>query len=179
MSRATLESRRLCLPLHLCGIQSNPLEIVCDLTMQCFLQTFHRFVSRRSLPRLMLSDNTSTYQAVAEELQKLFTSAELAEDLARREVKWYFIPKRAPWFGGFWERLIGLTKSSLKKVLGRTHATLESLQTIIVEVEAVLNNRPLTYVSPDVEDMEPITPPICYMVDQLFLYPTMMSRTMR
>ena len=45
----------------------------------------------------------------------------------------------------------------MKKVLGRTHATLESLQTIIVEVEAVLNNRPLTYVSPDVEDMEPIT----------------------
>ncbi|XP_065901997.1 uncharacterized protein [Dysidea avara] len=119
---------------------------------------FRRFVSRRSLPRLMLSDNASTYQAAAEELQKLFTSAELAEDLARRGVKWYFIPKRAPWFGGFWERLIGLTKSSLKKVLGRTHATLESLQTIIVEVEAVLNNRPLTYVSPDVEDMEPITP---------------------
>lgn len=51
-----------------------------------------------------------------------------------------------------------MTKSALKKVLGRTHATLESLQTIVVEVEAVLNNRPLTYTSSDVTDAEPITP---------------------
>ena len=42
--------------------------------------------------------------------------------------------------------------------VGRTHATLESLQTIVVEVEAVLNNRPLTYVSSDVTDADPITP---------------------
>ena len=60
--------------------------------------------------------------------------------------------------GFFWERLIGLTKSTLKKILGLTHATLESLQTIVVEVEAVLNNHPLTNVSPDVKDMDPVTP---------------------
>ena len=134
------------------------LEIVVDLTVACFLQAFRRFVSRRSLPRLMLSDNASTYLAAAEELQSLLSSDELAENLSRRGVDWQFIPKRAPWFGGFWERLIGLTKSSLKKVLGRTHATLESLQTIIVEIEAVLNNRPLTHVSPDASDIDPITP---------------------
>ena len=56
------------------------------------------------------------------------------------ECKVYLIPKRAPWFGGFWERLIRLTKSALKKILGRTRATLESLQTIVVEVEALLND---------------------------------------
>ena len=93
------------------------LEIVCDFTLQCFLQAFRRFISWRSLPRLMLSNNASTYQASAEELQALFSSAALAEDLARRGVKWHFIPKRAPWFGGFWERLIGLSKSTLKKCL--------------------------------------------------------------
>ena len=69
-------------------------------------------------------------------------SVELVENPSRRGVEWHFIPKRTPWFGGFWERLIGLTKSTLKKILGHTHATLESLQTIEVEVEAELNNRP-------------------------------------
>ena len=54
--------------------------------------------------------------------------------------------------------MIGLTKSALKKTLGRTCATLESLQTIVIEVEALLNNQPLTYVSSDVSDLEPITP---------------------
>ena len=134
------------------------LEVVVELSMECFLQAFQRFVSRRSLPRLMLSDNATTYLTAAEELQKLVSSAALMENLCRRGVEWRFIPKRAPWFGGFWERLIALTKAALKKVLGRTHATLESLQTIVVEVEAVLNNRPLTHTSSDVTDAEPITP---------------------
>ena len=72
--------------------------------------------------------------------------------------QWKFIPKCAPWFGGFWERLVGLTKSALKKTLGRAHITLDGLQTIIVEIEAHLNDRPLTYTSPDVDDPEPISP---------------------
>jgi len=54
--------------------------------------------------------------------------------------------------------LIGLTKSTLRKTLGRTHATMESLQTIIVEIEALLNDHPLTHSSPDIDDPEPITP---------------------
>ena len=68
------------------------------------------------------------------------------------------VPKQAPLFSGFWERLIGLTKSALKKILGRIHATLESIQTLVTEVEAVLNNRLITYSSPDVDDPSPITP---------------------
>ena len=134
------------------------LEIVNDLTVEFFLQAFRRFAGRRSLPRLLLSDNGSTFLAAAEELKMLLTSTELAEALAHKGVEWKFIPKRAPWFGGFWEPLIGLTKSTLKKTLGRTHATLESLQTIIVEVEALLNDHPLTYASSDIKDLNPINP---------------------
>ena len=62
-----------------------------------------------------MSDNATTYLAAAEELKKLFESPESKEILHRQNVGWQFIPKRAPWFGGFWERLIGLTKASLKK----------------------------------------------------------------
>ena len=73
-------------------------------------------------------------------------------------VVWKFISKKAPWFGGFWERMIGLTKNCLKKVLGRSHISLPVLQTMVVEIEAVLNNRPLTYTSSDVDDPQPLTP---------------------
>jgi len=105
-----------------------------------------------------MSDNATTVNAAGEELQSLLSSAALVDNLARRGVEWYFIPKRSPWFGGIWERLIGLTKSALKRILGCTHATLESLQTPVTEVEAVLNNRPFTYNSPDVDDPSLITP---------------------
>lgn len=134
------------------------LEIVSDLSVESFLLAFRRFAGRRSVPKFLISDNGSTYLAAAEELKSLFSSADLSEALAHRGTQWQFIPKRAPWFGGFWERLIGLTKSTLRKTLGRTHATMESLQTIIVEVEALLNDCPLTHSSPDISNPEPITP---------------------
>jgi len=156
--RSSEGERKAYVCLFTCPIsRAVHLEIV-DLTVTCFLQGFCRFASRRSLPRLILSDNASTYLAMAEELQSLLSSEELAEDFSRRGVEWRFILKRAPWFGGFWERLIGLTKSVIKKILGRSHSTLESLQTIIVEVEAVLNNRPLIHVSADLNDIDLITP---------------------
>ena len=134
------------------------LEVVLDLTVDSFMLAFRKFVSRRSLPRTMMSDNASTYLAAADELEQLLNSTSLKQALEGHSVTWKFIPKRAPWFGGFWERLIGLTKQALKKTLGRSFVTLPVLETIVVEVEATLNNRPLTYVSSDVNDVGPLTP---------------------
>ena len=134
------------------------LEVVTDLTVPTFVAAFRRFVSRKSLPKVMISDNASTYQSAADELTKLLDSSQLMSELGNRGIEWKFIPKRAPWYGGFWERLIGLTKLSLKKVLGKTNITLDELQTITVETEAVLNDRPLTYVSSEIDDAEPLTP---------------------
>ena len=134
------------------------LEVVMDLSVETFLLAFRRFASRRSLPKIVVSDNASTYMAAAEELQQLLHSEHMIEVLGRRGVQWRFIPKRAPWYGGWWERLIGLTKMSLKKVLGRSRVTLPVLQTLVVEVEAILNDRPLTHTSPDLDDPEPLTP---------------------
>jgi len=134
------------------------LEVVTDLSTTTFLLAFRRFVSRRSLPILMMSDNASTYTSTAEELERLFTSEELSTVLGREGTKWRFIPKKAPWFGGYWERLVGLTKMAIKKTLGRAHIDLVALQTVVSEVEAMLNDRPLTYISDDVTDPEPLTP---------------------
>ena len=134
------------------------LEVVIDLTEETFLLAFRRFAGRRSLPKLMISDNTSTYQSAAKELEKMFSSATFSEQLMKQGTTWQFIPKRAPWYGRFWERLIGLTKTTLKKVLGRTFISLITLQTLVVEIEAVLNDRPLTYISTDLNDPEPLCP---------------------
>ena len=51
------------------------LEVVTDLTVECFLQAFRRFSSRRPLPRLVLSDNGSTFLSAAGELKTLFSSS--------------------------------------------------------------------------------------------------------
>ena len=59
--------------------------------------------------------------------------------------------------GGFYERLVGITKTALKKTIGKLYLTHTQLQTIITEVEAVINSRPLVYVDDDLEN-EIITP---------------------
>ena len=134
------------------------LEVVTNLSVETFLLALKRFSGRRSTPKTIISDNASTYMVAADELKQLFNSPLLSDTLNRQGINWKFIPKRAPWFGGFWERLIGLTKLTLKKMLGRTFTTLPILQTLIVEVEAVLNDRPLTYLSSDIKDPQPLTP---------------------
>jgi hypothetical protein len=88
----------------------------------------------------------------------LLESQTLKEQLGFKGTEWRFIPKRAPWFGGWWERMIGLVKTALKKVLGRSFVTFVVLQTILTEIEAILNDRPLTYVTSDTLDPEPLTP---------------------
>ena len=124
------------------------LEIVPNLTTQSFMMAFRRFASRRSLPKTLISDNAQTFVAADREIRQLTNSPSLQE----------YLTKRAPWFGGFYERMIGLTKTCLKKVLGKNCVTLETLQTVITEIEATLNDRPLTYVSSDLTDPGPLTP---------------------
>jgi ribonuclease HI len=131
------------------------LEIVIAMTVDSFLRAFRRFAGRRSLPQQMISDNGSTFFSGAEEIKQIMENNRY---LTSRNVQWKFIPKRAPWYGGFYERLIGTTKTVLKKILGRALVTLDKLNTIIVEIEAQINERPLTYVSPDINDPKPLSP---------------------
>ncbi|XP_053376476.1 uncharacterized protein LOC128547529 [Mercenaria mercenaria] len=134
------------------------LEVVTDLLESTFMQAFRRFVSRKSLLKVMISDNATTYQSAATSLRELFQSASISTSLSEMGTEWRFIPKRAPWYGGFWERLIGLTKVTLKKIIGRAYVTLETLQTITKEAECMINNRPLTHVPSSPDDPRPLTP---------------------
>ena len=66
------------------------------------------------------------------------------------------IPACSPHWVGVYERLIGLTKTSLKKVLGRSLATLQELCALIKEIQAILNDHPLTTLTSDINDLQPL-----------------------
>ena len=128
---------------------------VSNLTEESFLLAFRRFAARMSTPKIMISDNALTYVASARTIKSLTSAAN--ERLASHGTTWKFIPNRALWYGGWWERLIGLTKTCLRKVLGKACVSLAELQTIVTEVECILNDRPLTYVSSVPADEQPLT----------------------
>ncbi|XP_077864622.1 uncharacterized protein LOC144350237 [Saccoglossus kowalevskii] len=134
------------------------LELVPDMSTRSFLLAFRRFAARRSTPSMLISDNATTFISAAHELRQLMNDPEVQALLAHHRTTWKFIPKRAPWVGGFYERMIGITKSTLKKVLGKACVTFDELQTILTEVESVINDRPLTHIASHADDLVPLTP---------------------
>ena len=74
-------------------------------------------------------------------------------------VTWEFIVEKAPWHGGFWERLVRCVKRCLKTIVGRAFLSFEEMRTLLIEIEGTLNNRPLTYVYDDEQEISyPLTP---------------------
>ena len=115
----------------------------------------------------MISDNALTYLSAGSEIEQLIKLTTVKTTLQNRGTTWQFIP----WYGGFWKRLIGLTKTTMNKAMGRTCVSLIHLQTIVTEIEGTLNNRPLTYMSADVRDPEPLTPAHLLYGCQIVLLP--------
>ena len=91
-------------------------------------------------------------------LKTLVKHPELSSFFADHQIEWRFIPKRAPWYGGFWERLVGLKKDALVKMVGRTRLSLSELRTIVAEIEAILNDRPPTQVGSSIDETDSLTP---------------------
>ena len=67
-------------------------------------------------------------------------------------------PKSSTVVWGWWEILVGLTKTTLKKVLGRSQVNAKLLRTILTEIKCIINDRPIAYISSDIRDPQPLTP---------------------
>ncbi|KRY09414.1 hypothetical protein T12_4199, partial [Trichinella patagoniensis] len=106
-----------------------------DMTVNSFLRALRRFIARSGRPQLLRSDNFQTFHLVGQ------------DRLAKEGIEWKFINERAPWCGGYWECLVRSIKVALSKVLGRCHAKPDELHTVLCEMEARINGRPLTTVS--------------------------------
>ena len=59
---------------------------------------------------------------------------------------------------GFFERLVGLEKRTLKKAIGKASQTNEQLLTILKEAETVIKARPLVYIGDDIHSHIALTP---------------------
>ena len=146
--------RKLYIALFTCAsTRAIHLELLPSLSTEGFLQAFRRFSSRRGLPRILISDNAKTFKAASKELSKIKRSYEIHQHLANKGVSWRFIVEKAPWHGGFWERLIKSVKRCLKKSIGRAMLSFEELRTLLVEIESTLNNCPIIYVYDDEEEV--------------------------
>ncbi|KRZ16794.1 hypothetical protein T11_15773 [Trichinella zimbabwensis] len=137
------------------------LELVLDMTTISFLAALRRFIARRGRPSVIHSDNFRTFKQADLFLRDLLhgkSAEKIQEELAMRQIEWRYSTDRAPWCGGYWERLVRSMKSALRKVLGKELLRSWELHTVLCELEAQINDRPLTLLSDDPHDCAPLTP---------------------
>ncbi|XP_073764219.1 uncharacterized protein [Danio rerio] len=136
------------------------LDLLDHMDTDSFLLSLRRFTARRGRPYELLSDQGTNFRGGNTELEEAFKEMQplLRDQLAKEQIRFRFNPPSAPHFGGSWEREVRSVKTALRTTLGAQIVTEEVLRTVLVEVEGILNSRPLGYVSSDVADPDPVTP---------------------
>ena len=145
------------------------LELLSDQTTEGFIKSFKRFIARRGRPQKVYSDNGRSFVAAATWLRAIMKDERMHDYLSRHHITWQFNLSRAPWWGGQFERLVGLVKQALYKSIGGANLTLSELEEVILDAEIALNNRPLSYVEEDIQ--LPVLTPQSMMFGQPNLLP--------
>ena len=142
--------RKFYILLFTCAVvRAVHLELVDSLSCDTTILALRRFFARRGVSTILWSDNAKGFVAA---------STKVLEVLGPDGPEWRFIAPRGPWWGGWWERLIGSVKSSLRKSLGKQCLCRQELETVLQEVECCINSRPLTFVGDDLDSCRPLTP---------------------
>lgn len=133
------------------------LELLSSLSTENFMQGLRRFIARRGRPTIIYSDNGRNFTGTSNELNAVDWNR-IMQYSGIRKIEWKFIPPAAPWWGGFWERLVGIMKQILRKVLGRALLSYEEMCTVLCDTESLVNSRPLTYISENDSELLPLSP---------------------
>ena len=135
-------------------------ELLYNLDADSMINAIVRFAARRPGVRRFTSDQGTNLVGANNVLKKEMQSwnASSTQLLQRRGLEWEFIPASTPHYGGCWERVVGLFKRPLASISSGDVLHVDTFNTAVIEAEGILNRRPLTTLSDDPRDSEPLTP---------------------
>uniref|UniRef100_A0A2A4IUY1 Integrase catalytic domain-containing protein n=1 Tax=Heliothis virescens TaxID=7102 RepID=A0A2A4IUY1_HELVI len=139
-------------------------ELITSLRTEAFLAALRRFSARRGVPREIVSDNGTTFKGASSDLKELYDfvknyTADLTTTCANQGIDWKFIPVYTPHMAGLAEAAVKSCKHHLKRVLGQSLLTYEEFSTILIQIESILNSRPLCPIPlAETQDIQVLTP---------------------
>lgn len=139
------------------------IEIATELSTANFLSALKRFLSRRGPVKSMFSDRGTNFVGSNSYLRDLYKFLDeyrphLEHELSENRIDWTFNPPASAHFGGSWESMVKVIKNHLFKVVGQQILTYEELLTVLAQIEALVNSRPLTAMSSDPSEPAALTP---------------------
>lgn len=143
------------------AVRAIHIEMADSLDTDSCINSIRRFIARRGQVKEIRSDNGTNLVGASKVLKAeihKWNHAQINEDLLQKNVKWSFNPPAASHFGGVWERQIRTIRKVMLSILKEQPLTDEGLRTLLCEVEAIVNSRPITKVSEDANDLETLTP---------------------
>ncbi|KAK0152714.1 hypothetical protein N1851_005757 [Merluccius polli] len=145
-----------CMAIRAIHIEGAP-----SLDTDAFINALRRFIARCGQVRELRSDNGTNFRGAEQELKtaiEKWNQAQINDVLLQKGIKWYFNPPAGSHHGGSWERLIRSVRKVLNSTLNVQSLDEEGLHTVLCEVEAIINGRPITKASMDPYDLEALTP---------------------
>ncbi|GFV91494.1 integrase catalytic domain-containing protein [Trichonephila clavipes] len=115
-----------------------------------------RFIAKRGRPKIIYSDNGTNFTGANNRISALDWDR-IVDAASVLRIQWKFNPPTAAWWGGFWDRLIQMVKKLLR-VLGKASLYYKEIFTILCDIEATINSRPLNCLSEDPNDLTPLMP---------------------
>ena len=144
--------------LYACSLtRAIYIDLLNSLATAEFIRSLKGFIARKGRPEKIYSDNGKTFVAAAKWLGTVQKDENFQNTLATTRIHWQFNLSRAPWWGGQFERLIGLVKRAMEKTIGKGCLQWHELQEVLLDVEVAINNRPLSYIEEDIQ-MPILTP---------------------
>lgn len=142
------------------------LELVSELTSEAYLAALRRFIARRGRCSRLVSDQGRNFVGANNILKELMSEASQKE-----QIEFVFNPPGSPHFSGLAEAGVKSVKTHLSRIIGLQRLTFEEFYTVLTQVEALLNSRPLSPLSSDPNDLTVLTPGHFLTLEPLSILP--------